>query len=69
MSGRDYIKIAKAIADFSESAEGLLNVDTPYDDTEYVAREPLVKALAELFAEENPGFDAARFEAACRGEL
>ena len=69
MSRRDYIKIAAVIAEATTTAEGTLDVDKPYDDTEYVAKEPLLKALAELFAEDNSGFDAARFEAACRGEV
>ena len=69
MSRRDYVKIAAAIAEMTTSAEGTLDIDKPHDDTEYVAKEPLVELLVELFGEDNPSFDAERFLKACRGEV
>lgn len=68
MSRRDYQAIAAVIANETTTAEGALDTDKPYDDTEYVAKAPLIDALTELFAAENPAFDVARFRAACGGE-
>ena len=68
MSRRDYVKIAKAIAEASESAEGLLDVDSPFSDQEYIDKDRVVELLVEVLGEDNADFDAERFQAACRGE-
>ena len=67
MNKKHYIKVAAALARQNKNAQNFLDLkeNDQYFRGQIVAIRDMANSLADMFAEDNPRFDRARFLSAC----